>query len=89
WGTVTMRILLPSLRTSVLNEAFLSFALVFGEYTVASILQYQPFAVFIVAAGQTEGQLSTSLSLLSLLITWLLLLLISLLGGRNSTKVDI
>jgi hypothetical protein len=42
-----------------------------------------------VAAGQTEGQLSTSLSLLSLLITWLLLLLISLLGGRNSTKVDI
>jgi putative spermidine/putrescine transport system permease protein len=89
WGTVTMRILLPSLRTSVLNAAFLSFALVFGEYTVASILQYQPFAVFIVAAGQTEGQLSTSLSLLSLLITWLLLLLISLLGGRNSTKVDI
>jgi putative spermidine/putrescine transport system permease protein len=86
WLTVTLRILLPSLRTSVLNAAFLSFALVFGEYTVASILQYQPFTVFIVAAGQTEGQLSTSLSLLSLLITWLLLLLISLLGGRTRRK---
>ena len=86
WLTVTLRILLPSLRTSVLNAAFLNFALVFGEYTIASILQYQPFAVFIVNAGQTEGQLSTSLSLLSLLITWLLLLLISLLGGRSSRK---
>lgn len=88
WFTVTLRILLPSLRTAVLNAAFLSFALTFGEYTIASILQYQPFAVFIVNAGQTEGQLSTSLSLLSLLITWILLLLISLLGGRNSRKAD-
>lgn len=86
WVTVTARVLLPSLRTSLLNAAFLSFALVFGEYTIASILQYQPFAVFIVAAGQTEGQLSTSLSLLSLLITWVLLLLISLLGGRTNRK---
>ncbi|MEO6702181.1 MAG: ABC transporter permease subunit [Jatrophihabitantaceae bacterium] len=88
WITVTVRILLPSLRTAVLNAAFLAFALVFGEYTIASILQYTPFAVFIVAAGQTEGQLSTSLSLLSLLITWILLLLISLLGGRNTRKVQ-
>ena len=55
---------------------------------MASILQYQPFAVFIVAAGQTEGQLSTSLSLLALLITWLLLMLISLFGGRQRRKVD-
>jgi ABC-type spermidine/putrescine transport system permease subunit II len=88
WFTVTLRILLPSLRTAVLNAAFLSFALTFGEYTIASILQYQPFAVFIVNAGQTEGQLSTSLSLLSLLITWLLLLLISLLGGRSSRRAS-
>jgi putative spermidine/putrescine transport system permease protein len=89
WATVTLRILLPSLRTAVLNAAFLSFALVFGEYTVASILQYTPFAVFIVNAGQTEGQLSTSLSLLSLVITWILLLLISLLGGRNSRRATL
>jgi putative spermidine/putrescine transport system permease protein len=82
WLSVTLRVLLPSLRTAVLNAAFLAFALAFGEYTIAAILQYQPFAVFIVQAGQTEGQLSTSLSLLSLLITWVLLLLISLLGGR-------
>jgi len=86
WPTILLRILLPSLRTSVLNAAFLSFALVFGEYTIASILQYQPFAVFIVTAGQTEGQLSTSLSLMSLLITWILLLLISLLGGKSRSS---
>jgi putative spermidine/putrescine transport system permease protein len=90
WGVVTIRVLLPSLRTAVLNAAFLSFALVLGEYTIATILLFQPFAVWIVQAGQTDGQLQTSLSIMSLAITWVLLLLISLLGrSRNSRRATL
>lgn len=86
WGVVTLRVLLPALRTAVLNAAFLAFALAFGEYTLATFLQYTTFSVAIVKAGSAEGQLQTSLSIMSLLVTWVLLLLISLLGRSYRTS---
>jgi putative spermidine/putrescine transport system permease protein len=86
WISITLRVLLPSLRTAVLNAAFLSFALVFGEYTIAKILIYTPFSVWIAQAAQTDGQQSTSLSLMSLLLTWVLLILISGLGRSTRSR---
>jgi putative spermidine/putrescine transport system permease protein len=86
WPTVIMRVVLPTLRTSVLNAAFLAFALVLGEFTIANILLYQTFTVWILQFNDTDGQLSVGLSLLSLFITWLLLLLIALAGGGRTRK---
>jgi putative spermidine/putrescine transport system permease protein len=86
WPTVVGRIVLPTLRTSVLNAAFLAFALVLGEYTIAKILLYQTFTVWIQQFNDTDGQLSVAISLMSLLITWLLLMVIAVLGRGRSTK---
>lgn len=83
WPTVILHVVLPTLRTSVLNAAFLAFALVLGEFTIANILLYQTFTVWILQFNDTDGQLSVGLSLLSLFITWLLLLLIAMVGGRR------
>ncbi len=83
WATVFVRIVLPALRTSVLNAALLAFALVLGEYTVAKILSFTPFPVWLARFGDTDGQLQVGLSLLSLLITWILLLAIAGLAGRR------
>ena len=38
WATVVLRVLMPSLRTAIVSASFLCFALVMGEYTIASIL---------------------------------------------------
>lgn len=87
WGTVVYRVLLPSLRTSVVNAAFLCFALVMGEYTIAKILLYKPFSVWLVELPANSGQLQVAASMLSLLIIDVLLLLIGALnwrGGRES-----
>jgi putative spermidine/putrescine transport system permease protein len=86
WPTVVFRVVLPTLRTSVLNAAFLAFALVLGEFTMANILLYQTFTVWILQFNDTDGQLSVGLSLMSLFITWLLLLLIAALGGGRTRK---
>ncbi|MBN9618436.1 MAG: ABC transporter permease subunit, partial [Actinobacteria bacterium] len=84
WPDVVLRVVLPTLRTSLLNAAFLAFALVLGEFTIASILLYQTFTVWILQFNDTDGQLSVAVSLMSLLITWLLLIVIAVLGrGRN------
>ena len=86
WPRVLLSVVLPVLRTSVLNAAFLTFALVLGEFTVAAILGFQTFPTWIVTISGSLPQLSVAVSVLSLLITWMLLLLISALDRRRGTK---
>jgi putative spermidine/putrescine transport system permease protein len=84
WPVVLWRVILPNLRTGLLSGAVLTLALVFGEYTIASILGFTPFAVWIVQDGQGSGQLAIAVSLLSLLLSWAVLFLVSFLGERRS-----
>jgi putative spermidine/putrescine transport system permease protein len=87
WGTVLWRVLMPSLRTSIVNAAFLCFALVMGEYTISSILLYnKPFPVWLVQLPTASGQVQAATSLLSLLIVEVLLLLIGALNYRRSSE---
>ncbi|MGW1067731.1 ABC transporter permease [Streptomyces aureus] len=76
---------LPNLRGALLNASFLTLALVLGEFTVASLLGYQPFAVWIYAVGGSQAQMSVAVSVLSLFLTWALLLALAALGGRSRT----
>ncbi len=84
WPRVLVGVVLPVLRTSVLNAAFLTLALVLGEYTIASILGFQTFPTWIVQIAGSQPQLSVSVSVLSLVVTWGLLLLISALDRRRA-----
>jgi putative spermidine/putrescine transport system permease protein len=86
WPRVLVSVVLPVLRTSVLNAAFLTFALVLGEYTVAVILGFTTFPTWIVDIAGQEPKLSVSVSILSLGLTWVLLLLISALDRRRAVK---
>ena len=86
WPRVLVSVVLPVLRTSVLNAAFLTFALVLGEFTIANILGYETFPMWILRIGGSLPQLSVAVSVLSLLITWALLLLISALDRRRGAK---
>ena len=86
WPRVLVSVVLPVLRTSVLNASFLTIALVLGEFTFASILGFETFPTWIVKISGDEPQLSVSVSVLSLLVTWALLLLISALDRRRDTK---
>ncbi|MER5560189.1 ABC transporter permease [Streptomyces sp. NPDC058961] len=87
WPRALLTVVLPNLRTALLNASFLALALVLGEFTVASLLGFQPFAVWIVQASGANAQLSVAVSLLSLLLTWGLLLVLTGLartrGGRT------
>jgi ABC-type spermidine/putrescine transport system permease subunit II len=86
WPRVMVSVVLPVLRTSVLNASFLTLALVLGEYTVAAILGFETFPTWIVRISGSLPQLSVAVSVLSLLVTWALLLLISALDRRRGTK---
>jgi putative spermidine/putrescine transport system permease protein len=83
WPTILWRVILPTLRTSVLTAAILAFALVFGEFTMASVLQYQTFTVWLLQFQNNDGQLSVALALMSLLLTWLVLIVFTAVAGRD------
>lgn len=91
WPVTIWRAVLPNLRSGLLSGAILTLALVFGEYTISSILGFLPFSVWVVQDGQgaTSGQLAPAVSLLSLLLSWAVLFLVSFIGGRRAvTRTD-
>ncbi|MGX5656301.1 ABC transporter permease [Geodermatophilus nigrescens] len=83
WPRLMLTVVLPVLRTSVLNAAFITLALVIGEFTVANILGFETFPTWIVRISGSQPRLSVAVSVLSLLLTWALLLLISALDRRR------
>ncbi len=86
WPRVLTSVVLPVLRTSVLNAAFLTVALVLGEFTFANILGFETFPTWILRISGSAPQLSVAVSVLSLVLTWVLLLMISALDRRRGTK---
>ncbi|MFI0927931.1 ABC transporter permease [Streptomyces sp. NPDC021012] len=84
WPYVMLRVILPNLRSSLAGAAFLTLALVLGEFTIASILGFRPFAVWIVSISGAQARMSVAVSLLSLVITWLLLLVLSRAGTAQT-----
>ncbi|NEB05907.1 ABC transporter permease subunit [Streptomyces sp. SID13726] len=85
WPQALVRAVLPNLRGALLNASFLTLALVLGEFTVAQLLGFQPFAVWIVNVSGSQAQLSVAVSVMSLLVTWVLLLVLAGFGGRTRT----
>jgi putative spermidine/putrescine transport system permease protein len=86
WLTTLWRVLLPNLRSAMLSATVLIVALVLGEFTMASLDQYQTFPVWIVAFDQDNAQMSVAASLMALLITWICLLAISMLGRQRPRR---
>jgi putative spermidine/putrescine transport system permease protein len=86
WPTTLWRVVIPNLRTAMLSATVLTVALVLGEYTMASLDNFQTFPVWIVNFEQNSGTVSVAASLLALFVTWLLLMLIVTVGSRSSRK---
>jgi putative spermidine/putrescine transport system permease protein len=87
WPTVVFRVLMPCLRTAIVNAAFLCFALVMGEYTIASILLYtKPFPVWLAQLPTRDDQVQVAVSVFSLLVVEAILLLVGALNLRSSRQ---
>jgi putative spermidine/putrescine transport system permease protein len=86
WLTTMWRVILPNLRTSLLNSTVLIVALCLGEYTMASLNLVTTFPVWIVEFDQLNAQISVSASILSLVVTWLVLMVIVTIGSRQARK---
>mgnify|MGYP003337858849 CR=1 FL=1 len=69
-------VIMPTLRTGILNGSFIAIALVLGEFTISNLLNYKTFQVVIAQIGRTNGNVAVAVSLASLLFVMVLLLVI-------------
>jgi putative spermidine/putrescine transport system permease protein len=73
---VIFGIIMPTIKTGIINGSFIAIALVLGEFTISNILNFKTFQVVIAQIGRTDGQVAVAVSVASLLFVLVLLLLI-------------
>lgn len=70
WGTIISQVIFPNLRVALLSGIFLSFAIVMGEFTFASLLSWPAFGPYMEEIGAMRAYTPQALSLVSFALTW-------------------
>jgi putative spermidine/putrescine transport system permease protein len=87
WGTILFRVIFPNVRVAVLSGAFLTFAIVIGEFTMASLLDRPAFGPYLQLIGANRAYEPSALAIITFAITWACMGLIQLLGRGASGQV--
>jgi putative spermidine/putrescine transport system permease protein len=83
WGTILVKVILPNVRVAVLSGAFLTFAIVIGEFTMASLLDRPAFGPYLQLIGANRAYEPSALAIMTFAITWGCMALIQVLGRRS------
>lgn len=70
WGTVIFRVILPNVLVSVLGGAFVTFAIVMGEFTIAFLLAQPGFGPYMNGVASSKVYEPSALAALSFALTW-------------------
>lgn len=84
WGGVLLRVLVPNLRRGILAGAFISVAVVLGEFTIASLLNRVNLQTALLVVSKNDPYTAVIMSLLALAFAFLLLLVIGRLGAERT-----
>jgi putative spermidine/putrescine transport system permease protein len=80
------RVILPNLREAVLAACLLTFVIVLGEFTIASIALYQTFPVYITTIGTAQAYPAAALTVISVGLTFAAAAIFLVLGRMGLRK---
>ncbi|HBM60792.1 MAG TPA: ABC transporter permease [Citreicella sp.] len=78
WITILGRIILPNVLVAVLSGAFVTFAIVMGEFTMAALLNRPAFGPYLQLMGANKAYEPFALATIAFIITWACMGLIQL-----------
>ena len=78
WVTILARVILPTVLGAVLSGAFLTFAIVIGEFTMAALLDRPAFGPYMQLLGANRAYEPAALAVIAFTITWACMGLIQL-----------
>jgi putative spermidine/putrescine transport system permease protein len=82
WPTILLRVIFPNVRVAVLSGAFLTFAIVIGEFTMASLLDRPAFGPYLQLMGANRAYEPSALAIIAFIVTWACMGLMQLFGRR-------
>lgn len=78
WVTILARVILPNVLVAVLSGAFVTFAIVIGEFTLAALLNRPAFGPYLQLMGANRAYEPMALAVIAFGITWACMGLIQL-----------
>nr|WP_062206908.1 ABC transporter permease [Aureimonas sp. AU12] len=81
-GAILWQVILPNVRPAVMSGAFLTFAIVIGEFVLASLLNRPAFGPYLQNVGANRAYEPAALAMISFAITWGCMVLLQIVGGR-------
>lgn len=70
WVTILARIILPNVMVAVLSGAFLTLAIVLGEFTMAALLNRPAFGPYMQLLGANRAYEPPALAVIAFAVTW-------------------
>ena len=93
WTRILLRVIFPNIRTAILSGAFLTLAIVVGEFTIATYLaRNQAFGPYLSLLGRTQPYTPAVVTLVSFGLTWIAMGFIAFLGrsgGGRTGRVEV
>jgi putative spermidine/putrescine transport system permease protein len=89
WGRILWAVILPNLRVALISGAFLTLAIVIGEYTIASFLVRPAFGPYLSLLGHDRAFEPAAVSIISFGLTWIAMGMIALLGRGSRQSVQV
>jgi len=83
---VLWSVIFPNLRVALLSGAFLTLAIVIGEYTIAVYLSAPAFGPYLSHLGQNASYEPAAVSLISFFLTWAAMGVIAFLGRSPQSR---
>jgi putative spermidine/putrescine transport system permease protein len=85
WVTILIRLIFPNIFIALLSGAFITFAIVMGEFTIAALLSQPAFGPYMNLLASSKVYEPSALAIISFGLTWLSIVLIDVLGRRAGT----
>jgi putative spermidine/putrescine transport system permease protein len=79
--TILLNVIVPNVRAAVLSGAFLTFAIVIGEFVFASLLNRPAFGPYIQNVGANRAYEPAALAVVAFAITWACMGLLQVFAG--------
>ena len=89
WPTTLVKVILPNVRAAALAGAFLTLAIVMGEFTIANLSAFHTFPLFLQYVNETQGNPAAALTLLSFAITWAAMLSLLFVGRKRGARAAV
>ena len=84
--TTLVRAILPNLRSAIMSASLLGCAIVLGEFAIAQLLLKTTFPVILSQIGTSHPHSAAALAFITIMVTWILLGLLSMVGGTDKHR---